>query len=86
MSETEQKPERASEKDRAHMRKIGAAKRALAREGKPPASLAEMFARMEEIERRHGSLAKPRVEGGDGDLASHIAYLDRRRSLGSRRG
>jgi hypothetical protein len=79
-------PQRASEADRAHMRKIGEAKRTLARESKPPASLSEMFERMEQIARWHGALAKPGVDGGDGDLDSHLAYLERRKTLGGRCG
>jgi hypothetical protein len=78
-------PLRASEADRAHMRKIGEAKRALAREALPPGSLREMFERMEQIARWHGELAKPGVAGDDdGDLASHLAYLERRRALSAR--
>ncbi|MBM4384443.1 MAG: hypothetical protein FJ091_13900 [Deltaproteobacteria bacterium] len=78
MSESEKKPERASEKDREHMRQIGEAKRRFARESKPPASLAEMFARMEEIEARLGEFAKPGVPGGERELGSSLAYSQRR--------
>jgi|GEM_PF-6153916 len=49
-----------------------------------PASLAEMFDRLEAMRRLHGTLANPGVaDGGDGDLASHLAYLDRIHRIGS---
>jgi hypothetical protein len=79
MSET--KPPRVSDADRAHMRKLGEAKRALAREAQPPADLREMLARMEQIARWHGELATPGSADDDGDLASHLAHLERRRAL-----
>jgi hypothetical protein len=80
----ENKPQRVSEADRAYMRRIGEAKRALAREEKPPASLREMFERIDQIYTRLGALAKPRIAGGDGDLDSHLAYLERRRARSER--
>jgi hypothetical protein len=81
----DRKPPRVSEADRAYMRRIGEAKRALAREEKPPASLREMFDRMDQITRWFGELAKPGIPGGEGDLDSHLSYLERRRGH-SRRG
>ena len=41
-----------------------------------------MLDRMEQIEKMLGKLAQPGVPGGDGDLASHESYLERRRALG----
>ncbi len=79
---SESKPPRASAADREHMRRLGEANRALLRDEHPPASLREMLDRMERIERNLGRFAKPGIPGGDGDLASHLNYLERRRTLG----
>jgi len=79
---SESKPPRVSEADREHMRRLGEANRMLLRDECPPASLREMLDRMEQIEKKLGKLAKPGVPGGDGDLASHESYLERRRALG----
>jgi len=59
--------------------------RALAEET-VPASLAEMFDRLEAMRRALGDLARPGVPGDDaGDLAGHLAFLERVRMV-QRRG
>ena len=78
---SESKPPRVSAADREYMRRLGEANRMLLRDEHPPATLREMFDRMERIERNLGKWAKPGIPGGDGDLASHQAYLERRRAL-----
>ncbi len=65
--------------DREYMRRIGEQKRAL-EDAVLPRSLAEVFDRMEAIERRLGDWAKPGVAGGsEGDLAAHLAFVERKR-------
>ena len=74
---------RATASDRAYFERVRQQSEQLD-EPAVPASLAEMFERLEAIRRIHGSLAEAGVEGdGDGDLASHLAYLSRLRRIGS---
>jgi hypothetical protein len=76
---------RASSTEREYFARIGRQNRALEDET-PPASLAEMFDRLERIRRSHGSLAEPGAAGGDeGDLPGHLAFLERMRTV-KRRG
>jgi len=75
---------RATASDRAYFERVRQQNDQLA-EPAVPASLAEMFERLEAIRRIHGPLAEPGIAGGgDGDLASHLAYLERLRRIGSR--
>jgi hypothetical protein len=77
--------ERPSSAERAYLERIDRDNRALETDG-VPASLAEMFERLERIRRSHGALARPGVGGSDdGDLAAHLAFLERRRMI-ERRG
>jgi hypothetical protein len=72
---------KATASDRDYFRRIGRANRELS-SSPPPASLAEMFERLESAARQLGSLAAPgRVGSSDGDLSSHLAYLDQIRSV-----
>ena len=69
---------RVSSADREHMRRIGEQKR-LIEDATLPTSLAEVFDRMEAIERQLGELAKPGVSGeSDGDLYAHLAFVTRK--------
>ena len=55
-------------------------------EDEVPSSLAEMFDRLERIRERCGSLSSPGVDGGgEGDLHSHLAFLERQARI-RRRG
>jgi hypothetical protein len=75
-------PSRATAADRAYFEKIAQQNRAL-EEDDIPASLAEMFDRLERMRRSHGDLATPGVAGpGDGDLPSHLAFLERSKEIG----
>lgn len=77
--------ERASSSEREYFARIARQNRELGDE-RPPASLAEMFDRLEQIRRSAGALARPGVsEAGDGDLAGHLAFLERVRAV-ERRG
>jgi hypothetical protein len=77
---------RASRSDQDYFARVGSANRALGGEG-VPGSLAEMFDRLEEIRRTCGALAEPGVRGaGEGDWPSHLAFLERIRTLGRRGG
>ena len=74
----------ASDKDRAYFarvaRQAGSLKWASA-----PESLAEMFARLDEIRAAHGPLAEPGVDReSEGDLQSHLAFLARVRMVRER--
>ena len=76
---------RASPSDREYFARIARDNRALGDE-RAPASLAEMFDRLEQIRRTAGALARPGIaEDGDGDLAGHLAFLERVRAV-ERRG
>ena len=75
---SESKPPRVSAADREYMRKLGEQKRLL-EDATLPRSLAEVLDRMEAIERQFGELAKPGVSGDtDGDLAAHLAFVNRK--------
>ena len=72
---------RASSADRAYFERIAQRNRSL-EEDPVPTSLAEMFDRLEQIRRTHGALASPGIPGpDDGDLASHLAFLQRLREI-----
>ena len=75
---------RASAQDRAYFARVSRQNRELEQDP-PPASLAEMLDRLEEMRRSLGSLALPGVARDDeGDLASHLAYLERCRQIAGR--
>lgn len=77
--------DRASSAERAYFRRIGMATEALVDE-RAPVSLAEMFARLHEIQARLGPLAVPGLRGEDADeLRSHLRLYERARKL-ARRG
>jgi hypothetical protein len=68
---------RATAEDRAYFARIGEENRSL-REAEVPRSLAEMFDRLEDIRRTLGPLSEPGLDvDGEGDLASHRAFLER---------
>jgi hypothetical protein len=74
---------RASAREKAYFERLGGHSRELPRTA-PPASLAEMFQRLETTARQLGSLAVPGMPGpGRGDLQSHLDYLHRIRAVGS---
>ena len=76
---------RASSTDREYFARVGIQNHALEDES-VPASLAEMFDRLERIRRTHGSLAHAGKAGDDeGDLPGHLAFLERMRTV-KRRG
>jgi hypothetical protein len=76
---------RATSSERDYFARVARQNRALGDEC-APASLAEMFDRLEQIRRSVGALAFPGVaEAGDGDLAGHLAFLERVRAV-ERRG
>jgi hypothetical protein len=75
---------RASSSEREYFARVARGNRAIEDE-KAPASLAEMFDRLEQIRRSHGALARPGAAGDDdGDLASHLAFLRRVRRVKGR--
>jgi hypothetical protein len=47
----------------------------------PPASLQEAFDRLDQTAARLGELTKPGRPKTEGDLASHLSYLQRLRAL-----
>jgi hypothetical protein len=66
---------KATASDRDYFRRVERGNRELS-SSPPPASLAEMFERLETAARQLGSLAAPgRGGSSDGDLSSHLAYL-----------
>ena len=72
---------RASPRERDHFRRVAAANGRL-EDAAPPGSLAEVFDRLDRMEERLGALAEAGVDGpDDGDLASHLAYLERLRRI-----
>lgn len=72
---------RASASDRDYFRRVAAANERLELP-KPPGSLEEVFERLEYMEDRLGGLRHARgSDPGDGDLASHLAYLERLRRI-----
>jgi hypothetical protein len=76
---------RASSSEREYFARVARENREL-RDERAPASLAEMFDRLAQIRRSVGTLARPGVaEAGDGDLAGHLAFLERVRAV-ERRG
>jgi hypothetical protein len=77
--------DRASEAERAYLARVAAQSRALEDE-RPPASLAEMFDRLDAIRRAHGALAQPGIPAEDeSELRSHLRLYERWREL-QRRG
>ena len=77
-------PQRASDSDRAHFRRIAEANAPLP-DDVPPASLEEMFDRLDRIRRQLGAAARPgRTGEDDGDLESHLRYLAKRQEAGAR--
>jgi len=75
---------RASQADREYFARVARQSRALEQES-APASLAEMFDRLDRIRQTLGSLARPGLpEDEEGDLASHLARIARMRTV--RRG
>jgi len=71
---------KASSADRDYFARVAAGQGAIADE-RPPASLAEMFDRLAQIRISHGALTTPGVPGDDtGDLAEHLAFLERVRA------
>ena len=71
--------DRASPEDRRYFQRVAAANRHLA-EVEPPATLAEMFDRLERTAEQLGPLAWPGVENPDpqgDDLGSNLAFLER---------
>jgi hypothetical protein len=77
---------RASGSDRDYFARVGAANRTLGGET-APGSLAEMFDRLEDIRRTCGRLAEPGAgDGGEGDWPSHLAFLERLRTIGRHGG
>jgi hypothetical protein len=83
-------PRRPTAAEREHFRRIAEANRAEAAEVTPPASLSEMFDRLEALHRALGPFARAGVEGEDlSELDSHVRVVQRLRSAdrgGSRRG
>lgn len=76
----------ASRSERDYFARVGSANRTLGGEA-VPASLAEMFDRLDEIRRSYGPLAEPGVrDGGEGDWPSHLAFLERIKTIGRRGG
>jgi hypothetical protein len=72
---------RATASDRAYFARIARQNPTLPGDD-VPASLAEMFDRIEQIERSLGTLARPGLSGSDdGDLASHLAFLERAKEI-----
>ena len=72
---------RATPDEHAYFHRVAAANARLDHD-RPPASLDEMFERLERMERRLGGLGKAGIAGSDdGDLASHLAYIERLRSI-----
>lgn len=73
--------DKASASDREYFRRVAAASERLEL-AKPPASLEEVFERLEGMEDRLGGLEHaPGSDPGGGDLASHLAYLERLRRI-----
>jgi hypothetical protein len=66
---------KASSADRDYFARIARANQQLP-DDRVPASLEEMFDRLEAIRRTHGALARPGVDGSDrGDLDGHLRFL-----------
>lgn len=75
---------RASEADRAYLRRVAKGLEPLGDE-RPPASLEEMFDRLEALERSLGELAKPGLVGEDeAELRSHLRIYERAREIAAR--
>ena len=74
---------RASGNDKAYFARLNENNRTLPCPV-PPSSLADMFLRLETVERQLGPLATPGRAGSDrGDLKSHLDYLVRIQAIGS---
>ena len=75
---------RASASDRAYFDRVARQNASLKDDG-VPASLAEMFDRLERIRSDLGALATPGRDAHDeGDLAAHLAFYERWRRIRSR--
>jgi hypothetical protein len=75
---------RATSSDRAYFERVAAQNDSLSAEA-APVSLAEMFDRIEQMRRTLGALANPGLTGSDdGDLASHLAFLERIKEIRGR--
>jgi FAD/FMN-containing dehydrogenase len=73
--------DKASRADHDYFRRI-ARLNATIDDDQVPASLDEMFDRLERIRQQHGSLAIPGVRhDGDGDLQSHLSFLAHQRRV-----
>ena len=71
----------ATASERAYFDRIAQQNRSLCPD-EVPASLAEMFDRMEQIRRTLGALADPGIAGShDGDLPSHLAFIERSKEI-----
>jgi hypothetical protein len=83
-------PRRPSAAEREHFRRIAQANAAAVAEALPPASLREMFDRLEELHRALGRFARAGVEGEDlSELEAHVRVMQRLRGAdrgGPRRG
>jgi hypothetical protein len=76
---------RPTEEERAHFRRIGAAL-ASHRRSAPPASLAQMFERLEALHRTLGSYAQADHAGEhEAELASHVRVIRHLRRRGRER-
>jgi hypothetical protein len=74
----------ASEADRAHFRRIAEASGPLP-EDRPPASLAEVFDRIDAIRRTLGPAARPGLAGEDAsELEAHLRVIRRGKELAAR--
>jgi hypothetical protein len=72
---------RASAAERAYFDRIARQNPTLSGDA-VPASLSEMFDRIEQIEASLGALARPGITGSDtGDLLSHLAFLERAKEI-----
>lgn len=75
---------KASDQDRAYFARV-ARQAGILKWASAPESLAEMFARLEQIRAAHGPLAEPGIDReSEGDLQSHLAFLARVRMIRER--
>lgn len=78
------KSKRATAEERAYFGRVAAGSGPLPDE-QPPASLAEMFRRLEAIRRSAGPLARPGQTGeDDSELRSHLRLYEKYREIRSR--
>jgi hypothetical protein len=75
---------RASDAEREHFRRVAAGSGPLP-EDRPPASLAEVFERLEAIRCALGPAARPGLQGEDpSELEAHLRVLRRGKELAAR--